>query len=152
MRRELFFIQFAKGLSRFFHERETFICAAFKGEAVIYYREPLITKQMGVSISPRRGENYWKKILMDWYKVLRPLSIKKEIELFEMMSCFALYSVVFMKCLARFFPRSSSTLSSAHHNTVGRAIESSWPGVCSCGLSRYPSHWLRSRPVRRWSA
>ena len=31
-------------LARIFHEHETFICAALKGEAVVFYREPLIIK------------------------------------------------------------------------------------------------------------
>ena len=34
------------------HESEAFICKALKGEAIVHYAEPLITKQMKVSGSP----------------------------------------------------------------------------------------------------
>jgi hypothetical protein len=34
------------------HESEAFICKALKGEAIVYYAEPLITKQMKASGSP----------------------------------------------------------------------------------------------------
>ena len=34
------------------HESEAFICKALKGEAIVAYAEPLITKQMKASGSP----------------------------------------------------------------------------------------------------
>jgi hypothetical protein len=34
------------------HELEAFICKALKGEAIVYYAEPLITQQMKASGSP----------------------------------------------------------------------------------------------------
>jgi hypothetical protein len=34
------------------HESEAFICKALKGEAIVYYCEPLITQQMEASGSP----------------------------------------------------------------------------------------------------
>jgi len=34
------------------HESEAFICKALKGEAIVHYAEPLITKQMEASGSP----------------------------------------------------------------------------------------------------
>ena len=34
------------------HELEAFICKALKGEAIVYYCEPLITQQMEASSSP----------------------------------------------------------------------------------------------------
>jgi hypothetical protein len=34
------------------HESETFICEALKGDAIVHYCEPLITKQMEASGSP----------------------------------------------------------------------------------------------------
>jgi hypothetical protein len=34
------------------HESEAFICKALKGEAIVHYCEPLITKQMEASGSP----------------------------------------------------------------------------------------------------
>jgi hypothetical protein len=35
--------------TRILHELEVFICKAFKGEAIVCYCEPLITKQMEAS-------------------------------------------------------------------------------------------------------
>jgi hypothetical protein len=34
------------------HESEAFICKALKGEAIVYYCQPLITQQMEASGSP----------------------------------------------------------------------------------------------------
>jgi len=34
------------------HESEAFICKALKGEAIVYYAEPLITPHMEASGSP----------------------------------------------------------------------------------------------------
>jgi len=34
------------------HESEAFICKALKGEAIVHYAEPLITKRMEASGSP----------------------------------------------------------------------------------------------------
>ncbi len=46
------------------HELEAFICKAFKGDAIVSYREPLITQQMKASGSPegwklmRKNDNH----------------------------------------------------------------------------------------------
>ena len=41
-----------KVISWILHESEAFICNALKGEVVVFYFEPLITKQMKASGSP----------------------------------------------------------------------------------------------------
>jgi hypothetical protein len=40
---------------------EAFICQAFKGEAIVYYCEPLITQKMEASGLPERGKLMRKK-------------------------------------------------------------------------------------------
>ena len=37
-----------------FHASDAFICTALRGTAVVFYRKPLITQQMGASGSARR--------------------------------------------------------------------------------------------------
>lgn len=41
-------------LFRIFHASDALICKALRGEAVVNYRKPLKTKQMGVSGSAHR--------------------------------------------------------------------------------------------------
>ena len=52
---------------RILHELEAFICKALKGEAIVCYSEPLITKQIKASGSP-----FWVKI--DRKKEQHPIS------------------------------------------------------------------------------
>jgi hypothetical protein len=56
------------------HELEAFICKALKGEAIVYYCEPLITPQMKASGSPFLVKIDEKKIvssaILSGYKVL----------------------------------------------------------------------------------
>ena len=49
-----------KPISWILHELEAFICKALKGEAIVDYREPLITPQMEAS-GPPEVENWWEK-------------------------------------------------------------------------------------------
>jgi len=46
------------------HELEAFICKALKGEAIVYYAEPLKTKQMEASGSPFGWKLMRKKIII----------------------------------------------------------------------------------------
>ena len=43
----------AKGLTRILHKSEASICKAFRGDAVVCYRKPLITQKMDVSGLPK---------------------------------------------------------------------------------------------------
>jgi hypothetical protein len=46
------------GLARIFHAPEVFIGQAFRDEAVVSYREPLITQPMGTSESALRVRSF----------------------------------------------------------------------------------------------
>jgi hypothetical protein len=57
---------FQRSQSRMFNAPDALICQAFRGEAEVFYCEPLITQQMGASGSAQRVKIFQPKKKTPW--------------------------------------------------------------------------------------